>query len=303
MFCIFVSEVASAIGESNNFSSVEQTTHKIIERNFKEQYSRALSNLSKKKTLNKLIENLDEDARRLVMINIDEVKKASDKVEFIVQLLEKNQHKIPNHQVSLRKKEEIRDEVYSQNKNNEIDNLISQTQLSSSELERSVAHLPEIERKLFIEKAYMERGKILENQVLDNMEKEKKMVIVERNAKGYKKTLQFNDNLSIVLYGKIDGYSEETKTLIEIKTRKNGLTTKMWKNEEIQMFCYMYLLGIENGILREQFNDKIKEYDVKFNEEEWQNIEKKLKHFSIKVMEYVENLDKLEKLIENVRSF
>ncbi len=303
MLCLFVSEVASAIGESNNFATVDQTIHKVIERNFKDKYNKVLDVISEKKKLEKLVQNLDDKSREAVSKNITSIQSSSNKVKRIIEILEENRLQVPKYDVSLRKKEEVRDEVYKQNKTEQIDSLLSETVVDKKEIQQAVSHLPEDQQQLFIEKAFMERGKVLEDQVLNNLEKEKKIVITERNARGYKKTLTFDDSHSMILYGKIDGFDEEEKTLIEIKTRRNGLTTKMWRNEEIQMLCYMYLLGIERGILREQFNGKTKDYEVEFDESEWQKIEKKLKKFLFKVDEYLEDDKKLEKLIENVRVY
>jgi hypothetical protein len=99
--------------------------------------------------------------------------------------------------------------------------------------------------------------------------------------------------------GRIDGISED-KTLIEIKNRVKRLFYKLRDYEKVQVFAYMYILGLDSAKLVENIKTNtecnINVIDVAFDEVFWINeIEKKISKF-------IRNFEKLmaseEKKIE-----
>lgn len=61
--------------------------------------------------------------------------------------------------------------------------------------------------------------------------------------------------LNIMLYGKVDGFNEETQTVIEVKTRKNRLWKRLWPQEVVQIMTYMFISKVNQAQLIEKCGD------------------------------------------------
>lgn len=71
-----------------------------------------------------------------------------------------------------------------------------------------------------------------------------------------KKKIIENSDFKIYIGGKIDGISEDKKTIIEIKNRVKCLFYKLREYEKVQIISYMYLLGINKSNLIEALKKK-----------------------------------------------
>ena len=132
------------------------------------------------------------------------------------------------------------------------------------------------------------RGIKNERDTLDKMENERNTKISKRNDMLYRKVLFYYKGIPVKLIGKIDGFEEENDTIIEIKNRFERLKYKLYTTEKIQLYCYMFLLGKNKGILRECLDDitcdhKIDSFDHNF----WDWCMKSLRSFLDEVLDEV----------------
>lgn len=79
--------------------------------------------------------------------------------------------------------------------------------------------------------------------------------IVKDNKYHKVKIFQY-DNLNIYIGGKIDGFSTESSTLIEVKNRVHKLFYELRNYEKVQIMSYMYLFSVSKGHLVEAHKKK-----------------------------------------------
>lgn len=113
-----------------------------------------------------------------------------------------------------------------------------------------------------------QRGLKNENHILNTYETEQNVQVTERNTKMCRK-----DYPNFKLIGRIDGYVESENRIVDSKDR-----TRMWANvptyDEIQLRCYMNMLGARESELIERFPDKTTRHTRFINEEDkWKPIE------------------------------
>ena len=115
----------------------------------------------------------------------------------------------------------------------------------------------------------IKRGNIRENQNLNLLQQKNNIKINNRNSKLYSKPLLINEekNYTVILRGKIDGLSDEV--IIETKNRTKGLFYKLREYEQVQLEVYMFLTGIHQAILTENYNDQSNEINYSHNENFW----------------------------------
>ena len=76
--------------------------------------------------------------------------------------------------------------------------------------------------------------------------------------------------------GKIDGFDEKTRTVIELKHRTRGLFNHLRDYEKVQCFLYMKMLKVHKAKLIETYEGSQREYNIKWDESFWQMIKKGL---------------------------
>lgn len=89
---------------------------------------------------------------------------------------------------------------------------------------------------------------------------------IQHNQKVFHKKI---DDLGVLLYGRVDGYDEDSNTIVEVKTRKNRLWYRLWPPEEVQLMCYLYMSGASEAWVVERCGDSEASRLYYFDEEEW----------------------------------
>lgn len=118
------------------------------------------------------------------------------------------------------------------------------------------------------------------------MENERNTKISKRNDILYRKVLFYYKGIPVKLIGRIDGFEEENDTIIEIKNRFKCLKYKLYTTEKIQLYCYMFLLGKNKGILRECLDDITCDHEIdSFDHDFWDWCMKSLRSFLDKVLD------------------
>lgn len=86
----------------------------------------------------------------------------------------------------------------------------------------------------------------------------------------HKKLLYQDQNYNVFLGGKCDGMVDNT--LIEIKTRMYKLFKEIREYEKIQIYSYLYILGVQKGKLIEKYKNEIMEHDITFDMDDFNKI-------------------------------
>jgi hypothetical protein len=120
----------------------------------------------------------------------------------------------------------------------------------------------------------------------------------------YKKKKIITNNLfSIYIGGKIDGISEDKKTIIEIKNRVKCLFYKLREYEKVQIISYMYLFNVKNGnlveALKKKDNTNINIINVEYEDIYMNNIIEKLNLFGYYFLNFFNNETKKIELLQN----
>jgi len=133
---------------------------------------------------------------------------------------------------------------------------------------------------------FTERGKNSEEDSLDRVQTRSKIVVRERNAKFYKRYIEYNEGESkFMLGGKVDGITEDG-CLVEVKNRQYKFFPSIPVYENVQIHAYMFLTDIKSCKFVQSFNGEDREEMVTFDEEFW-------KKTIDKCTEFVVSLDKL----------
>lgn len=104
-----------------------------------------------------------------------------------------------------------------------------------------------------------------------------------------KSQVQFRKKIndSITLSGRVD-YIEDN-IIYEIKSRRNKLFKQLYESEKIQIQLYMYMSGIHEAILQENYKDDIFEIPVTYDEEFCLQVIDEFIAYYNRVMEFLEN--------------
>lgn len=89
----------------------------------------------------------------------------------------------------------------------------------------------------------IERGKVFENDILDDFENENKVKVSKRNDQYFS---QIIGGLTVI--AKIDGFDEEKNEIIEVKKRKNRFFRDIPEYEKVQMELYCRMVSNELGL-------------------------------------------------------
>lgn len=118
----------------------------------------------------------------------------------------------------------------------------------------------------------MRKGVLNEYSDLDRLEKKNDIKIINRNSQIGTIFLNFNNIYEIRITGKIDGYCNETKCIIETKHRRNRLFGKVPEYEKIQCEVYMRIFNCDKCYHTETYMDKSREQLLKKDDLLWKKI-------------------------------
>lgn len=111
------------------------------------------------------------------------------------------------------------------------------------------------------------------------------------------------DDYTIYIGGKIDGFNEENRSLIEIKNRVNKLFYALRSYEKVQIMSYLYLFNCTKGHLVEAFKKKnetdINIIEVDFDKSYMDGILEKIECFCKYYIEFLQNHDAKISLLKN----
>ena len=137
-----------------------------------------------------------------------------------------------------------------------------------------------------------QRGLKNENTILNTYETQREVKVIERNTKMCRK-----DFPSFKLIGRIDGYVEAEKRIVDSKDR-----TRFWETvpiyDEIQLRCYMNLLNALESELIERFPDNTTRHTKYMNDpEKWKIIEHAITQSVKDINHALDNPEKLKEII------
>lgn len=147
--------------------------------------------------------------------------------------------------------------------------------------------LPEVCKKCIQTEVNTKRGIINENKNLNNYEFSHKKRVASRNSKLYRLVILKEDDLIVQITGRIDGIEGEgdSRILIETKNRRNRLFNEIRMYERVQMTIYMKMTGITSSKLLEYYNDEEGVLDLDYDEDLWNEINKKLLDFKDSIIQ------------------
>lgn len=126
-----------------------------------------------------------------------------------------------------------------------------------------------VEEKRLIEKtiqtnSYTQYGTREEVNVKDILEREYDIVDIIDDTKFHKKTFTSPQGHTFIVGGKIDGFTSDRETVLEIKNRVKRLFHQVYEYEEIQLQTYLQILDKKQGKLIECHKglDGIPEIDI-----------------------------------------
>ena len=122
---------------------------------------------------------------------------------------------------------------------------------------------------------------------MNNYEFSHKKRVVSRNSKLYILVILREDDLIVQITGRIDGIEGEgdSRILIETKNRRNRLFNEIRMYERVQMTIYMKMTGITSSKLLEYYNDEEGVLDLDYDEDLWNEINKKLLDFKDSIIQ------------------
>lgn len=152
----------------------------------------------------------------------------------------------------------------------------------------------EIDLKDITSYIHTQRGKILEDDSLQRLERALNVSIRDRNAKFYRRYLDFTvgngKSEKYVLGGKVDGITEDGY-LVEVKNRQYRLFQEMPIYEKVQIHAYMFL----TGIVECKFVQSYKGEDVTtletFDYEFWDDVKQKCTSFVQSIYMLMSDID------------
>lgn len=111
------------------------------------------------------------------------------------------------------------------------------------------------------------------------------------------------NDFTIYIGGKIDGFNEENRSLIEIKNRINKLFYALRSYEKVQLMAYLYLFNCQKGHLVEAFKKKdgtdINIIEVDYDKITMDGILEKIVLFCKYYIEFLQNHEAKISLLKN----
>ena len=127
---------------------------------------------------------------------------------------------------------------------------------------------------------YTEIGKRKEDASIDQYAQKTRRDVQQRNSQMFRLR---GDGW--IMFGMIDGYDEETRTVIEHKQRQNRLFRHLPAYERVQCFIYMKMTSSTRALLVQTFKDTQSTFEVHWDAQEWEQIEQGLRETVIHLNE------------------
>ncbi len=143
---------------------------------------------------------------------------------------------------------------------------------------------------------YTERGKNAEESSLNRTEEQIEQKIQQRNARYYKKYIEYAPGSRLQIGGRVDGITEDGQ-LVEMKNRQRRLFSTVPLYEKIQVHAYMYLTDIHECRLVQCFKDKTSTTMVRFDEVFWTDITQRLTVLARRLDELAKDIGKQDELL------
>lgn len=140
-------------------------------------------------------------------------------------------------------------------------------------------------RKVVTQEIQTTRGQLREDTDLKAVQR-KTPTVRRGNQKAYFENFKGSPYGAFVI-GYIDGFDTQTKTVIELKHRTRGLFHELRLYEKVQCFMYMKMCRCRKAKLVETFGDERLEYDIDWDPEFWNHIQKGI-HFAVQELNRIE---------------
>tara|TARA_Y100001972_G_C7632779_1_gene317667 strand:+ start:96 stop:869 length:774 start_codon:yes stop_codon:yes gene_type:complete len=171
------------------------------------------------------------------------------------------------------------------------ESIFSNTNKESKNIQNNILekNIPETSKKCLNTEINTKRGIIHENRNLNFYERKNNKVVKNRNSKLYYLKIFHKQDFILRISGKIDGIEGEgdDRILIETKNRRNRLFDDIPLYEKVQMCVYMKMTDINTSKLLQYYDDEEGVIDYDYDEEFWQEIERKLLEFKDKVISFI----------------
>lgn len=274
--CIYVSDVAGCIGETEFFWKYNNHQAGKLE-----------------KYIQKYKGKEEEYSLRNYKVSEEEVK--CIKKEFNTLVHQPNVETIKKNEEKFKQIETIKDPKRKEKELSSLNKKIIETASSSIVKEENVS-LKNKEKQKFIKKVSKNiskenvekitteikssinknTGTLKEQDDLNRYEKKHDKNVVQRNSKTYYKTILKSPFGDLFLCGKIDGRVDDV--LLETKHREKEFKG-FPEYEKIQIECYLRMLYLDKAILTENYNNQQRVYEYTLCDERWEKIKKGLINF------------------------
>lgn len=225
-----------------------------------------------------------------------------------IKILKKIKHEDKNQQ----NKDIIKKLNFEKDIKNVIETGKNRTKLLKSiefKMNEEYKNIPENKRKILIQnvkkqadfKIKTQIGTKKENVCLDKFENLKNIKITSRNDELFTDTIE-SENVILNIKGKIDGINDEEKILVEHKYRINRLFETIPMYERFQITLYLKYTSMENCMLIQTYKDEQSILTMKWSDEEYERIHKKIIENLEKFYSIVSNPKKLENLVKKYSS-
>jgi hypothetical protein len=134
-------------------------------------------------------------------------------------------------------------------------------------------------KEAIIERVAILSGEQHETKMIDSVQAEILQPVVERNGEMRYGMVRISPSLRLKIGGRVDGYVEATRTVIEVKKRMNRLFRRVPVYEQIQVLAYLHLFDVDTCLFREEWRDKHWSTEIRRDEALWRRTEDKLKEF------------------------
>lgn len=160
-----------------------------------------------------------------------------------------------------------------------------QVVMNVTQIKKKISELPNVsdtdkdELFKFAQKLHFTtHGSKAEDSIKKSVEIQKSIEILKDDV--FRKRHLFDvGEYNVFIGGKCDGIAllDGQETIVEIKNRINRLFRTIPDYEKVQLFSYMYIYKLENGVLIENYNHEKNMIPCKFDPTEWSNYSEELK--------------------------
>jgi len=112
---------------------------------------------------------------------------------------------------------------------------------------------------------------------------------IEDVSKYHKRCFYEDDMFKWFVGGRVDGLTSESKKIIEIKNRKNGIYPCIPLYEIIQVYTYMYIHELNQATIVEQYNNEIEETHFIYSQGYESYVLSRLKSFCLFISDFMKD--------------